>query len=82
MLANREEGRSRLRYIGTEAYINGYPMRAIRTPDFLYIRNFKPQRWPMGDPRGLGSNDQPSYEQLHKSTSITMSDLDANLTKA
>jgi len=59
-----------------------YPMRAIRTPDFLYIRNFKPQRWPMGAPRGLGRNDQPSYEQLHKSTSITMSDLDASLTKA
>jgi uncharacterized sulfatase len=36
----------------------------------------------MGDPRGLGRNDQPSYDQLHKSTSITMSDLDASLTKA
>ena len=27
-----------------------YPMRAIRTVDFLYIRNFKPDRWPSGDP--------------------------------
>ncbi|HUF60657.1 MAG TPA: sulfatase [Verrucomicrobiales bacterium] len=26
----------------------GYPMRAIRTHDFLYIRNFKPDRWPNG----------------------------------
>lgn len=28
----------------------GYPMRAIRTADFLYIRNFEPERWPAGDP--------------------------------
>lgn len=28
----------------------GYPCRAIRTHDFLYVRNFKPERWPAGDP--------------------------------
>lgn len=28
----------------------GYPMRAIRTPDFLYIRNYTPKRWPNGTP--------------------------------
>ncbi|GMV99945.1 MAG: hypothetical protein AMXMBFR84_10840 [Candidatus Hydrogenedentota bacterium] len=28
----------------------GYPMRAIRTADYLYIRNFKSDRWPAGDP--------------------------------
>ena len=28
----------------------GYPMRAIRSDDFLYIRNFKPERWPSGTP--------------------------------
>jgi uncharacterized sulfatase len=28
----------------------GYPARAVRTPEFLYIRNFKPDRWPAGDP--------------------------------
>jgi arylsulfatase A-like enzyme len=27
-----------------------YPMRAVRTRDFLYIRNFRPDRWPAGDP--------------------------------
>lgn len=27
----------------------GYPMRAIRTKDFLYIRNFRPNRNPAGD---------------------------------
>jgi len=28
----------------------GTPMRAIRTADFLYIRNFEPDRWPSGTP--------------------------------
>ena len=27
-----------------------YPVRAIRTKDYLYIRNFRPDRWPAGDP--------------------------------
>ena len=26
----------------------GYPQRCIRTRDYLYIRNFEPQRWPAG----------------------------------
>ncbi len=28
----------------------GTPMRAIRTQDYLYIRNFRPDRWPAGTP--------------------------------
>ncbi|HLT51162.1 MAG TPA: sulfatase [Arenibacter sp.] len=28
----------------------GYPARAIRTRDYLYVRNFKPDLWPAGDP--------------------------------
>jgi arylsulfatase A-like enzyme len=28
----------------------GYPVRAIRTREHLYIRNFHPERWPAGDP--------------------------------
>ncbi len=27
-----------------------YPMRSVRTRDFLYIRNFAPDRWPTGGP--------------------------------
>ena len=27
-----------------------YPARAVRTKDFLYIRNLRPDRWPAGDP--------------------------------
>jgi uncharacterized sulfatase len=28
----------------------GYPCRAIRTDEFLYIHNFEPTRWPSGSP--------------------------------
>ena len=28
----------------------GFPSRAIRTEDFLYIKNYKPNRWPAGNP--------------------------------
>ena len=28
----------------------GYPCRALRTHEFLYIRNYEPARWPAGDP--------------------------------
>jgi len=27
-----------------------FPARAVRTKEFLYIRNFRPDRWPVGDP--------------------------------
>jgi N-sulfoglucosamine sulfohydrolase len=35
----------------------GYPMRAVRTRDFLYIRNYEPDRWPSGDPPDFGDID-------------------------
>ena len=35
---------------GQEGDMGGYPSRAIRNHDFLYIRNFKPERWPAGTP--------------------------------
>jgi uncharacterized sulfatase len=39
----------------------GYPARAIRTRNHLYIRNFKPDRWPAGDPDGYYDiDDGPS----------------------
>jgi arylsulfatase A-like enzyme len=31
----------------------GTPMRSVRTRDFLYIRNFRPDRWPAGTPDAL-----------------------------
>ncbi len=30
--------------------MGGYPSRAIRTHDYLYIRNYRPDRWPNGTP--------------------------------
>jgi len=36
-----------------------YPVRAIRTEDFLYVRNFKPERWPCGNPAESGFPGDP-----------------------
>ena len=35
----------------------GYPGRAIRTADYLYIKNYEPNRWPAGDPPLYGDVD-------------------------
>ena len=35
----------------------GYPSRAIRTYDYLFIRNYEPDRWPAGDPPNYGDID-------------------------
>ena len=41
----------------------GYPCRAIRTADYLYIRNHKPERWPAGNPdRQFCARDIPFGE--------------------
>ena len=31
----------------------GYPIRALRTPQYLYLRNIRPDRWPIGDPQRI-----------------------------
>lgn len=60
-----------------------YPQRAIRTRDFLYIRNFTPDRWPMGTPLNLDdSAHEPSYEKIEEDTYVTYPDMDASPTKA
>lgn len=61
-----------------------YPMRAIRTKDFLYIRNFAPDRWPVGDPHGLENPDvqPPSWERILADTRVAYADLDGGPTKA
>lgn len=38
----------------------GYPVRAIRTKDFLYVRNFHPERWPACNPETDFGNCDPS----------------------
>jgi len=44
----------------------GYPVRAIRTPEYLYVRNFEPERWPAGNPETGYRNvdDSPTKEFL------------------
>lgn len=42
----------------------GYPMRAIRTDLYLYIRNIEPDRWPAGDPPILGEVDPSPTKDL------------------
>ena len=44
----------------------GYPVRAIRTPDFLYVRNYHPDAWPAGNPETGYRNvdDSPTKELL------------------
>jgi len=36
-----------------------YPVRAVRTRDFLYLRNLRPDRWPAGDPDVLFIHGRP-----------------------
>jgi len=59
-----------------------YPQRALRTPEYLYIINFKPQRWPMGSPLNITESGAPEYSKLENNTFITFGDLDASPTKA
>lgn len=48
----------------------GYPCRVLRTADFLYIRNFAPELWPAGDPRGV-EGDSFGYYDIDSSPSKT-----------
>jgi arylsulfatase A-like enzyme len=59
-----------------------YPVRALRTTDFLYVKNFKPDRWPMGTPAGEGGKEEPTFEQLAKDTYAALPDMDASPSKA
>ena len=59
-----------------------YPHRALRTKDFLYIRNFAPDRWPVGSPKFTGRADLPTFEKLEQATYTAFADMDASPTKA
>lgn len=62
----------------------GYPMRALRNRDFHFIRNFRPERWPAGDPNGVekSATGPFSYEELARDTFHAFADIDAGPTKA
>lgn len=59
-----------------------YPQRAIRTADYLFIINFHPERFPLGEPTGLEGSNPATEEAIRENTHITLADEDAGPTKA
>ncbi len=59
-----------------------YPQRAIRTKDYTLIINFRPDRYPLGDPYRLDGNDEPTVDELENETYATLPDEDASPTKS
>ena len=59
-----------------------YPQRAIRTDKYLYIMNFKPDRYPLGDHYNLDTDKEADVNQLTNNTFVTIPDEDAGPTKA
>ncbi len=59
-----------------------YPQRAIRTHDHVLIMNFRPDRWPLGDPYHLDEGPEPTQQELETNTRLTLPDEDAGPTKA
>jgi len=83
-----DESRSAV-FVGRERHVESaradwtpYPQRAIRTDDYLFIINFRPERWPLGDPYGLSDAQPPTYSQIQNNTRVTHPDEDAGPTKA
>lgn len=76
-------------FIGRERHVENardgflpYPQRAIRTHDHLYIVNFKPDRWPLGEPYRLDGDNEPSARDITENTRVTLPDEDAGPAKA
>lgn len=55
-----------------------YPMRTLITRDFHFIRNFRPERWPVCDP----VDPVPSFERVAGNSTLIFGDCDAGPTKA
>jgi arylsulfatase A-like enzyme len=57
-------------FFGRERHANarkgdlGYPSRAVRTLQFLYIINLTPDRWPAGDPKEVEQAPQGAYSDI------------------
>jgi arylsulfatase A-like enzyme len=76
LTTGEDAGRDRV-FFGRERHANvrqgdlSYPARAIRTKEYLYIRNLRPDLWPAGDPEkwvAVGPfgdvDDGPSKRQI------------------
>jgi N-sulfoglucosamine sulfohydrolase len=59
-----------------------YPQRALRTLDHVLIVNFKPERWPLGNPYRLDGTNEPTFDEVAQTTFVTLPDDDAGPTKA
>lgn len=92
VLASNRQGRvdpertfvltGRERHVGhARAGNTPYPQRAIRTPEYLYIINFEPDRWPLGDPFHESAKAS-SASALETDTYVTFRDMDASPTKS
>ena len=85
-LAEKNSGHRDYVFTGRERHTHarpdnlGYPCRAVRTKDFLYIRNFKADRWPAGDP---SNNEIPDHVESKdiKPIGLGYSDIDDSPTK-
>ncbi len=76
-------------FIGRERHVEmaregnlPYPQRAIRTADYALVINFKPDRYPLGDPYLLHGDHPPTTEEVTETTFVTLPDEDAGPTKA
>lgn len=58
---------ARERHSSSRYHNLAYPQRCIRTQQYLYIRNFRPERWPAGTPRkfGTGSYAKNKEDELN-----------------
>ena len=77
-----DESRTRA-YSGRERHSSSrwnnltYPQRSMRTPEYLYIRNFKPLRWPAGDPQKYNADEaglgpmHGGYHDIDSSPTLT-----------
>lgn len=74
-------GRERHVHVGQDGFLP-YPIRALRTPDYLYVINFKPERWPAGQPHQITDDYEADFDALASDTYIGYADIDAGPTKA
>ncbi len=76
-------------FIGRERHVENardgflpYPQRAIRTHDHLFIINFEPERWPLGEPYRIDGDNPPTEHDLTEVTRVSLPDEDSGPTKA
>lgn len=94
LLTTNKENDKRVVFSGRERhsssrYLNwGYPQRAVRKGDYLFIWNVVPERWPSGAPQGTDPETHqlnPLYDMDDDENKIgenIFSDIDASPTKS